>query len=165
MAAAGKDGNRGAHRDRMFHGPRALGRLLPAITRPAFRKQPPASAQIAMDWAELVGPALAARTHPRRLSGATLTIGCDGPMALELQHLAPELLARLNGRLGRVAVERLRFVQLPPAMPPPAAATPPPPAEAEARRAVAALEAGPLRDALESLGRRVLAACRTPASG
>ena len=56
-------------------------------------------------------PALAAVTQPLRLTAGSLTIACSGPIAMELSHLAPELMARINGGLGRVAVEQLRFVQ------------------------------------------------------
>ncbi|MGN6816220.1 MAG: DUF721 domain-containing protein, partial [Solirubrobacterales bacterium] len=49
-------------------------------------------------------------TVPRRLHGGTLSVACAGPVAMELQHLAPELLARINAHLGRPVVERLRFV-------------------------------------------------------
>ena len=96
---------------RFFGGPRPLGALIPALTRPAFKRKSPAAAQIMADWPALVGPALAAVTQPLRLTSGSLTIACSGPIALELSHLAPELMARINGGLGRVAVERLRFVQ------------------------------------------------------
>ena len=43
-------------------------------------------------WSGIVGPILADLTVPRRLSQGTLTIGCSGPVAMELQHLSTELL-------------------------------------------------------------------------
>jgi hypothetical protein len=110
------------------------------------------------DWPALVGPALAAVTQPLRLTSGSLTIACSGPIALELSHLAPELMARINGGLGRVAVERLRFVQgaaparktSQPALPPRPVALP--------KRVTSALEGlptGDLREALERLARGV----------
>ena len=133
-------------------GPRAVGALLPALTRPAFRGRSAASAQLLSDWATVVGPALAAVTQPRRLTGTTLTLACSGPIALELQHMSGELIARINGHLGRTAVERLRFVQqmLPglAAVPAPAQAGPPPPP-------VAGLPPGKLNEALARLGQAV----------
>ena len=102
-----KDGD-----SRRFPGaPLPLGSLIPAITRPAFRKRSPAGAQVMADWPGIVGPALAAVTTPLRLSAGTLTLACSGPVAMELQHLAPELISRINAQLGRTPVERLRFVQ------------------------------------------------------
>ena len=77
------------------------------------------------DWPALVGPQLAAVTAPLRLTRGTLTIACAGPMAMELQHLGPQLMARINASLGTITVESLRFVQQAPAS---AAAPPPRPA-------------------------------------
>ena len=141
---------------RHIYGPRAVSALLPALVRPAFRKRNPAAAQVVADWEAIVGPALAAVSTPRKLFGGTLAIGCAGPMALELQHLSDALIARINGHLGRIAVSRLRFVQDPPQL---VAIVPRPPKQAllAAREAVAGLPEGPLREALEKLGRVVLA--------
>ena len=140
---------------RHVYGPRPVTALLPAIVRPAFRRRSPAAAQVLADWEAIVGPALAAVTTPRKLFSGTLAIACAGPVAMELQHLAEPLMARINGHLGRVAVTRLRFIQdVPPPLP--GAPAPRPPAIAAARKAVASLPEGELRDALEALGRMVL---------
>jgi hypothetical protein len=144
---------------RRFPGaPLPLSSLVPAITRPAFRKRSPAGAQLLADWATIVGPALAAVTSPLRLTAGTLTLACAGPVAMELQHLAPELIARINAQLGKVAVERLRFVQQAPAGGPPSRAAVPSPArplpESVTNR-LADLPEGELRQALEKLASRV----------
>jgi hypothetical protein len=148
-----------AKQARHVYGPRPVGALVPAITRPAFRKRAPAAAQVLADWAAIVGPALAATTAPRRLSAGRLTIACAGPVAMELQHLAPELIARINTYLGRATVSTIGFVQdhqpeSPPASPPP----PSPAAHAAAARAVKNLPEGPLKEALAALGRSIHAA-------
>ena len=133
-------------------GPRAVGALVPPLTRSAFRRRSPATAQILSDWAAIVGPALAAVTEPRRISGTTLTLACSGPVAMELQHMATELASRINSHIGRVVVERLRFVQEAFIAPPPLAPLPealPPPV------AIPGLAAGPLHDALARLGQAV----------
>lgn len=139
---------------RYVAGPRALGAVLPAITRPAFRKRSPAAATLMADWPQIVGPAIAAAAAPVRFSSGTLTLAAAGPVALELQHLAPELIARLNGHLGRVLIERLRFA--PPVAP--AARQPAPPARppraagfAEAQAEPGDLPDGPVGEALRSL--------------
>jgi hypothetical protein len=145
--------------ERHVYGPRQIAALLPGVTRPAFRRRAPASAQVMADWAAIVGPALGAVTTPRGLSAGTLTIACAGPIALELAHLAEELRARINGHLGRATVARLRFVQtVPPPAPLAPAVAPPAPALARAAKAVAGLPDGPLKDALAGLGALVLAA-------
>jgi hypothetical protein len=143
---------------RHVYGPRPIGALVPGLTRAAFRRRAPATAQVLADWGGIVGPALAAVTAPRRLSAGTLTIACAGPVALELQHLAGELQARINTHLGAATVQRLRFVQdLPAALrgpDNPAPRDPAEPAVVEAR--LAGLPDGPLRAALAALGRVAL---------
>ncbi len=139
-------------------GPVPVAALLPRLTRAAFRRHAAAITAIAADWEAIVGPALAAVTVPRKLAAGTLTLGCSGPIALELQHLADQLIARINMHLGGAPVQRLRFVQLPPAAP----AAPPPPPAAIPAEAAARLEArlaglsGELRAALASLGTALL---------
>ena len=145
---------------RHVYGPRPLAALLPAVTRTALRGRHAAATALRLDWAEIVGPQLAAETAPQRLASGTLTIACSGPIALELQHLSAALSERVNRHLGRDAVQRLRFVQMPPAsLPAPAQRAKPDLAAADARAAaaVAALPEGPLREALLALGRAVLA--------
>jgi hypothetical protein len=158
MQGGTKGGKTGtAPEARHVYGPRPVGALIPALVRPAFRKRAPATAQVLADWGSIVGPALAALTAPRRLSAGTLTIACAGPVALELQHMAQELLSRINIQLGHDVVQRLRFVQDETAAAPPPP-PPPPRAPQAAARAVADLPAGPLREALEALGSVVLGA-------
>ncbi len=88
-----------------------LAQLVPGVTRPAFKKRSPAGASLMADWVAIVGPTLAARTEPRKLSRAQLTIACSGPVAMELQHAAAALIERINTHAGTRLVERLRFVQ------------------------------------------------------
>jgi hypothetical protein len=132
-------------------GPRPLGALLPAIIRPAYRKRAPAAAQVLADWEAVVGPQLAAVTLPRRLTGGTLTLACSGTTAMELQHLSPWVIERVNAYLGGRTVERLRLLQevLPqPPAPPPAVKPRPDPK-------LPGIPPGPLRDALVRLGRAI----------
>lgn len=133
--------------------PKALGAIVPPLVRPILRKRAPSIAALLAEWEAVVGPAIAAVTVPRRLSAGTLTLAASPPIALELQHLAPQLLARVNAYLGSEAASRLRFAPSTVATPPrplPPAATP----EALARVAatLAPLPEGPLRAALEGLG-------------
>lgn len=145
------------HAPRFVYGPRPVSAVMPAITRPAFRRRAPALATLLTDWSAAVGPALAAVTIPRKLQGGTLSLACSGPVAMELQHLTPQLISRINTYAGSAAVERLRFVQDAPASD---AAPPAPKVRPDVGRDVdnrlAGLEPGPLRDALAALGRAVL---------
>ncbi|PHK93593.1 hypothetical protein CR162_17830 [Pseudoroseomonas rhizosphaerae] len=150
---AGRDEPPGWRADR---GPRPLSTLLPKLTRPVFRRRSPAATHLMTDWPEIVGPVLAAQTMPQKLVGGTLTLGCAGPMAMELQYLAPQLIERVNGALGQRVVERLKFLQM--KMPPPARKAPKPPPVALPQPVSAALEevADPeLRAALARLGQGV----------
>jgi hypothetical protein len=145
---------------RHVYGPRPVSALLPALTRAAFRRRSPAAAQILADWPSIIGPAIAVVTTPCRLVAGTLTLACTGPIATELQHLAAEVIARINAHLGTPSVQSLRFVQT--ATAPPAPSLPAPRITAAASEAadtaVACLPNGELRDALVALGRVVLAA-------
>jgi len=174
-------------RRRATAGPRPLGAVLPAVTRASFRKRAPATARLLADWAGIVGPALAAVTTPLRLSagsaatpGGTLTVEASGPIALELQHLAPQLIERINAQAGHALVARLRFVQTPARIAAAAAlaagsgkgaraaAAPRPLSPTESARLarhlaerLAAIGSEPLREALARLGRAVGAATAT----
>lgn len=147
--------------------------LVSSVTRPFMRGKQAAVARLALDWPAVVGPALAAVTAPERLvggsgemgGGGVLTIRASGPVALELTHLAPELIARINGHLGRGAVAQLRFTERrrqrgeAPQAAPPRPLPPKPPREAVARAAatVADLPDGPLKEALARLGAHLIA--------
>jgi hypothetical protein len=144
---------------RSVYGPRAIGALIAPVLRPTWRKRAPATAQIIADWQSIVGPAIARDTTPRRLSAGTLIIACNGPVAMELQHLSDVLIARVNTHVGHRVVQRLRFQQdsIDSDRPLPA---PPKPPSAKALQAidnaVADLPEGPLRQALAALGRSVV---------
>ncbi len=97
--------------------PRGIASILAPVTRPAFRRRAPAAVHIFADWQQLAGPELAARAAPLKFAGGTLTLGCTGPTALELQFAAPQIIARLNLALGHNMVERLRFEQQAPRPP------------------------------------------------
>ncbi len=90
---------------------RGIAGLLAPVVRPAFRRRAPAAAQLLADWPQLAGPELSARAAPIKFAGGTLTLACTGPMAMELQLLAPQIIERLNLGLGHAMVERLRFMQ------------------------------------------------------
>ena len=137
---------------------RELGALIPRLTRPAFRKRSPESAQVLADWASLAGPTLAALAEPVRLSHSTLTLACTGPAAMEIGMMAPMLIERLNGQLGRAAVRKLAFVQRAPRLAAPIVRRPPPgPVPPEAEAPLATLPEGELQAALARLARGVFA--------
>jgi hypothetical protein len=89
-------------------------------------------------WAEIAGPELAARCRPVKLNwkgpdgrggdglGGTLTLAVEGAFAPEVEHMAPQLIERINQTYGYRAVARIRITQAGWDGPRPAAAPPPP---------------------------------------
>jgi len=141
--------------DKRSYGMRPLAALVPQIARPVFQKRAPASAQLLADWDEIVGPELAKVSYAKRFAAGTLTIACTGVVALELQHRVELLRARINGALGRVLVDRIKFVQEAPRTEQRAA---PRPARQSAVPTIVGIPEGPLRDALEALGKALSSA-------
>ncbi|MBM3506173.1 MAG: DUF721 domain-containing protein [Alphaproteobacteria bacterium] len=149
----------------------ALGTVVPKAATPALRRRGFAQAAIVGRWSEVVGAELAAQSAPERLvfprdgqaGGATLHVRASGVLALELQHLAPIVLERINGFFGYPAVARLALHQAPlpakPNRPKKAAPRSLSAAETDAiDAAVARLDDERLREKLKALGRRVAAA-------
>ncbi|MGH7102997.1 MAG: DciA family protein [Acetobacteraceae bacterium] len=145
--------------ERYPYGSRPIAALLPRLTGPAFHHRAPLASRLVADWEMIVGPAVAAVTVPLRCRAGVLTISCAGPLALELQHLAPKLIERINIHFGQVLATRLAFRQVPPTRPAvtPPPAPPSPDAEAGLAARLADLEEGPLREAFLRLGRAMFA--------
>ena len=96
----------------------ALSAEVPAIAKTALGSKGYAEAGLFTHWAEIAGASLAASSLPIKLSfprgrrdEGTLTVRCGGSAALELQHLAPSVLERINGHFGYRAVARLKIEQ------------------------------------------------------
>jgi predicted nucleic acid-binding Zn ribbon protein len=71
-----------------------------------------ARAQLA--WREVVGEAIAAQARPTSERGGVLTVSCSASVwANELDLMAPDILERLNERLGGTPLTRLRCVSTP----------------------------------------------------
>jgi hypothetical protein len=139
----------------------ALAAEVPAIAKAALGSRGHAEAGLFTHWAEIAGAQLAAASLPIRLSfprgkrdDGTLTVRCGGSAALELQHLAPSVLERINGHFGYRAVTRLRIEQGVVARR--SIAAPPPPLtrleQSVVSSAVAAVVYSGIRDALSRLG-------------
>jgi len=99
---------------------RAVSALLGPLTRQALGKHGFASASLISDWATIIGDDLASSCQPVKLAFApgkrdagTLHLRVSGGAALEIQHIAPQIIERINGHLGYHAVARLKLVQGP----------------------------------------------------
>ena len=119
MAAARKPGSdpKGKRRG---GGLKAIGTMIPALTRRALGRHGFAHASVITDWEKIVGKGLAEQSQPVRLVfpkgerlGGTLYVRVTGPLATEMQHMEPIVLDRINGHFGYGAVARLKLIQAP----------------------------------------------------
>lgn len=138
------------------------------VTKPVFGKHGFISGALVVDWAAIVGSAVASHTLPLRIKfppkergEGTLEIKvASSAFATELQHLEPLIVERINGYFGWNAVARLRLRHGP--LPKRAGARPPPPepdAETAARldAVLDKVDDPALREVLSRLGRYVVA--------
>ena len=108
-----------------FGNPVPVSDLTARILDPVLRKRTGISIGLIQSWDEIAGGRLAARTRPEKLQWprrmseddpfqpATLIVACEGAAALQLQHEAGEVIARVNSFLGFTAVARIKIVQKP----------------------------------------------------
>jgi len=92
----------------------AKGMIRPALTKRGFSEP-----RILVEWDAVVGERIAALCRPVKLGyaskqgmGGTLTVGALGASALEVQHLTPQIVERVNAHYGYRAIARIRLVQL-----------------------------------------------------
>ena len=144
----------------------AVGASLPTVAAPSLRKRGFAQGRLITEWPAIAGDLLARETMPQKLvfprgskGDGTLHLRVSSGFALELQHIAPQLIERINGFFGYRAVADLRFQQGP--VPPkckPRRIGPRRLAdtdEARLQRTLDTIEDPGLRDALAGLGRAV----------
>lgn len=100
------------------NGVREVGALLPDVGGVAFRRFGFSHSALISRWREVVGPVYARWSIPESLRyprgqtvGGTLTVRVEGPFALQLQHVSPQLVERVNRILGHNAVAKLKLVQ------------------------------------------------------
>src|SRR4051812_4555856 len=107
---------------RRRNGVTRLSSELPALTKTAFRNTMGgrgfAEAGLITEWASIAGADVARMSRPVQLAfprgerkGGVLTVECGGAAALELQHLKPQILDRINSHFGYAAIAELRFRQ------------------------------------------------------
>lgn len=100
---------------------KALGQHIGRLTKRAFGRRGFADGAIIADWPSVIGEHLAELSEPERItypqgkrSGGTLHLRiASGSIAVELQHLEPLLIERINGYFGYKAVEKVRLIQAP----------------------------------------------------
>ena len=107
---------------------RPLADFVGKVIDPVLAKQGFSESDLILHWDDIVGERLAANSRPIKLQWpprppgrqpeaapqpATLVVRVEGGFALELQHMADQVLARINAHLGWRCVGRLTFKQGP----------------------------------------------------
>lgn len=98
-----------------------IGQHISRLTKRAFGRRGFADGVIIANWPSVIGEHLAALSEPERITypqgkraGGTLHLRiASGSIAVELQHLEPLLIERINGHFGYKAVEKVRLIQAP----------------------------------------------------
>jgi hypothetical protein len=151
--------------------PRPIAAMLPKVTAKAIGRRGFTQGVLLNDWHAIVGADLAAVSQPEKLIfprgeriGGVLHIRVSGGVAVELQHLEPLVIERINGHFGYGAVARLRLIHAPiprsraakPDQAPRSSAPLDPGREAMLKDMLDGIEDEALRAALERLGMAVL---------
>jgi hypothetical protein len=161
--------------------PRPLADLIDASLGRALAAQGFAASDVLVAWPDIVGERLAAATQPlkiewpRRRAGAdptsrpdpaTLVVRVESAFALDVQHLAPVIVERVNAHYGWRCIGKLVLKQGPVRRPESSRRAPAPPLpEAERARiaqALAGVEEEGLRGALDRLGQAVARSRKEP---
>ena len=102
-----------------------VSKVLGRITGRTMNRRGFSDSRMLENWSAIVGPQLAAMSQPVRLSrrksgrdgedtaGGVLTVKAEGAIALEIQHLSPQIIDRLNSYYGHAAISRLNSLQGP----------------------------------------------------
>src|SRR5208337_3214215 len=155
-------------------GAKALAEFMPGIIEEALAARGLSEASLIADWPAIVGASVARYARPIQLqwpprpsrrdpeapiAPATLVMRVEGAFALEAQHSAAVIVARVNAHLGWRCVEKIAFRQGP--LPPlkERRIIPPAPneaAQAAARAAASSIEDDDLREAVVRLGARAI---------
>jgi len=98
-----------------------LGSLVGGLTRQAFMSRGLASSTICERWTDIIGDELSKNTAPERIvypmrakgNGCLHLRIAHSAMALQIQHLEPMIIERINSYFGYAAVTRLKIIHAP----------------------------------------------------
>jgi glutaredoxin len=145
------------------NGFRAVGGLAQRLASGLAKGRGASIARLRAEWSAVVGPELARITRPEALtasrgrSGKLLRLRVPGAAALEVQHMAGQVVERVNAYFGHKMIDDIRLVQgaiAAPTTAPPRPA-PDPKKVAEMTERAASVKDPELRAALARLGARV----------
>ena len=116
-AAAKKKGGPRNHTRPRGGEAKAISDLMPEIGRAAFRRYGFVQSSVVTRWPEIVGDRYAEVSAPQAIrfpsgkrSGGTLELTVSGAHATLMQHVAPEIIERVNRFFGYGAVDKLKFI-------------------------------------------------------
>ncbi|XHR98617.1 hypothetical protein ACFB49_02080 [Sphingomonas sp. DBB INV C78] len=105
--------------------------MVPDVGRASFRRFGFVQSAVVSRWAEIVGPRYAGVSAPESIrfpqgqrAEGVLTLSVDGAHAPMMQHVAPEIIERVNRFFGYPAVARIAIRQAVAAKPVPRRAPP-----------------------------------------
>ncbi len=94
----------------------SLAQCVERVAGPSLRRRGFAESAIVTRWPEIVGRPLCDHTRPSRVifprgkrREGTLHLMVTGAFATEVQHLSPQIIARINGYFGFEAINRLNL--------------------------------------------------------
>ena len=95
-----------------------VSKVLGRITGRTMNRRGFSDSRMLENWSAIVGPEIAALSQPDRIrrggpDGAVLTVRVEGAMAIEVQHMAPQIIERINAHFGAGTLARLHIVQGP----------------------------------------------------
>jgi len=99
----------------------ALGKSISRLTQSTYGKRGFADGEILRHWSTIVGGMLANASLPEKIiypnnknGDGTLHLRVGNPgLALDIQHMEPTILDRINAHFGYRAVGRLKIIQAP----------------------------------------------------
>lgn len=108
------------YKKRRAGGPLPIATLVPKLTRKALGKYGFSYAGLITEWETIVGGDIARTSTPEKLTfphnkrdSGVLRLRAEGGAALEIQHLEPQILERINSYFGYRAVARLQLINGP----------------------------------------------------
>lgn len=100
--------------------PQPISKLIPKLIKPIIQQKGGATAGLLSKWSDIIGEDLSLFTrpgkitYPKRVLGAgTLQIDVDPRVALEVSHMTPILLDRINTYYGYPAVSKIKIISKP----------------------------------------------------
>jgi predicted nucleic acid-binding Zn ribbon protein len=91
-------------------GNESIGTILDTLAARMGIKKQIKKANVLNDWAEIVGPKIAAETRAEHVRGVILFVNCSNPVwAQQLELLKPEIMKKVRAAVGPGIIMDIRF--------------------------------------------------------